>query len=282
MIKDKSFDGTTPLLYIIATPIGNLKEMSPRALEIIKEMDYIACEDTRVSGKLLSFFDIKKPLISCHEHNENEASEKIISLLKEGKHIAFMSDAGYPSISDPGQKLIENALKKSIKISVISGSSAFINALVGSGMNSKQFIFYGFLPAKASARKEELRKLYNRVETIIFYESPHRIITTINDLYLILGNRKACIARELTKIHEEYIRGSLEEFIHLTEQDLPGEMVIIVEGNNEEVSLNLNNDEIKKIVSNFASMGLSTKDAIKKASELLKINKNEIYRIYHN
>lgn len=282
MKKDLSFDGKTPLLYIIATPIGNIKELTSRAIEIIKEMDFIACEDTRVSGKLLSLFQIKKPLISCHEHNEKEASEKIISLLKEGKQIAFMSDAGYPSVSDPGQKLINEALKNNIKVSIISGPSAFTNALVGSGLDSKHFYFHGFLEPRSSARKEELRNLYNRKETLIFYESPHRILQTLQDLFEVFGSRKACIARELTKIHEEYIRGNLDEFVSLKEEELLGEMVIIVEGNKDEISINLDDDEIKKIVSNYVAMGLSTKDAIKKASELLKINKNRIYKIYHN
>lgn len=282
MRKEASFDAKFPLLYVIATPIGNLDEFSQRAKNVISEMDYIACEDTRVSGKLLSLFGFKKQLISCHEHNEIETSNKIIDLIQKGSKIAYMSDAGYPCVSDPGQRLIALAIENNIHVSVVSGSNAMLNALVGSGLETDHFYFQGFLEAKESVKKEQLLSLFQRKETLIFYESPHRITSTLKLMDEVLGNRKACIARELTKLHEEYIRGTLDEFLTLKEDELKGEMVIIIEGNKENNIVSLDNNEIKGMVNNFVNLGMSTKDAIKKVSEVTKVNKNQIYKIYHS
>lgn len=267
-------DGHHPL-YIVATPIGNRKEMTPRALEILNMVDFVACEDTRHSGLLLSHFSIKKPLIACHEHNEAEASEKIIALITSGKTVAYMSDAGYPGISDPGERLIAKAIDQDIDVSVISGSNAMLLALIGSGLPTEHFYFHGFLPSKASARKVALNDLASREETLIFYESPHRIIDTLHDLLTTLGNRKAVIARELTKLHEEYIRGELTELVHLDAKTLLGEMVLIIEGNHQIETIDLTSliPEINQL-----AKSKSKKDIASELSEKYHLKKNDVYR----
>jgi len=280
-MRELNFDGKKPVLYIVATPIGNLSEMTPRAIAIIQGVDYVACEDTRVSGKLLAHFEIHKPLVSCREHNEITGASRIISDLKSGLKVAYLSDAGYPSISDPGQKLIQEALANDIKVSVISGANAMLNALVGSGLDSAHFYFHGFLSPKEKARLEELRNLAKRKETLIFYEAPHRIVKTLGDMLKIFGSRRACLARELTKKHEEFIRMNLSDLALLGEETIKGEMVIVVEGNNEEDAPNVNDDEVRKMISNLVDVGVSTKDAIKRVSDMLKIGKNYVYKIYH-
>ena len=280
-MRSLNFQSDKPLLYLIATPIGNMDEVSPRTIEVLKSVDLVACEDTRVSGKLLSMLGISKPLISLREHNEVTQSNELIKKILGGTKVAYMSDAGYPCISDPGSRLVKLALQNDINISAISGPNAAINALVASGLCEDHFYFHGFLEAKESARLEELRELYQRNETLIFYESPHRIQKTLNDMFTILGNRKACVARELTKKHEEFIRGSLEELTKIDPETLKGEMVIVVEGCLGETMPNISNDEIIQMVKTMVENGASTKDAIKKVSEITKINKNQIYKIYH-
>ena len=204
--RELNYVGPSPLLYLVATPIGNLGEFPPRAIEVLKQMDFVACEDTRNSGLLLQRFSIDKPLISCHEHNEESASDKIIALLKNGKKVAYVSDAGYPVVSDPGNRLAKRCVEEGIKVAVVNGPSAGLCALVGSGLPADHFFFYGFLPAKQSERRNELRALKALDCTIIFYESPHRIKAMLVDVSAILGSeRPACLCRELTKTHEEYI-----------------------------------------------------------------------------
>lgn len=280
-MRAKSFENTKPLLYLVPTPIGNLDEFSPRALEVIKNADIIACEDTRVTHKLLAFFNISKPLVSLREHNEVEQSNYIISEIKAGKKVAYMSDAGYPCISDPGSRLVKLALENDINVSSLSGPNAALNALVASGIDASRFYFHGFLDAKESVRKEELRKLFNKEETLIFYESPHRIQKTLSNMHEILGARKACIARELTKIHEEFIRANLKQLMEIEPETLKGEMVIIVEGKSKEIKPHIENAELLKMVSSLTETGLSTKDAIKQVAELTNVSKNYIYKIYH-
>ena len=265
------------VLYVVSTPIGNLKELSPRAIEIFKEVDLIRSEDTRTTSSLLSNFNISKPFISYHMHNEQEASEKIIALLKENKKIALTSDAGYPGISDPGSILIRHCIENDIAVSVINGANAFIPALVGSGLDTTHFYFHGFLSSKESEKKKELMELASKKETMIFYESPHRIEETINDLFLILGDRKISIARELTKIHEEYVRGSLSEFKDFDFSSLKGEMVVVVEGN-KEIKL-LTDEDIKTLLKEEINEGKSIKDAVKSISENYSLKKNRVYSI---
>ena len=277
MKRNKSFDGNRPTIYLIATPIGNLKEMSPRALEVISEMDIIAAEDTRNAFSLLANFGLKKELFSLREHNEVEASKRLLEKIKEGKKVAYMSDAGYPGISDPGYLLVQEMIKNDINVSTISGSSALINALVASGLETKHFYFYGFLPAKESEAKEEILSLKEKAETLIFYEAPHRISKTLILLRNGLGNRDICLARELTKINEEYIRGTLDELLELDESSIKGEIVLIVSGNKEEKAID--DKKIKSRVEYFIKLGLSQKDAINVVSEEYDVNKNYIKKL---
>ena len=281
MKRTQNFVNNKPTLYLIATPIGNLSEFTPRAIEILKEADYVGCEDTRNSKILFDHFGISTTLISCHEHNENEASEQLISYLLNGKNVCYVSDAGYPGISDPGSRLVKKALDNDINVSVINGSSAFLTALVASGLETDHFYFHGFLASKESQREYELKEMINRKETLIFYESPHRIIKTLVSMQKIFGNRKICLCRELTKKFEEYIRGTLDELVTIDENTLKGEMVIIVEGNKDETSSFVSDEEIMAYVNSLTEVGLSTKDAIKNASSTLKVNKNYIYKLFH-
>ena len=277
MTRSKPFNNTRPVLYLIATPIGNLKEMSPRALEVIAEMDIIAAEDTRNSFSLLNNFGIKKEMFSLREHNEKEASKHLLEKIKEGKRVAYMSDAGYPGISDPGYLLVQEMIKNDVAVSAVSGSSAFINALVASGLDTKHFFFYGFLPAKDGEAKEEISSLKNRKETIILYEAPHRIMKTLSLLKEGLGDRYVCLARELTKINEEYIRGNLSELLELDESTIKGEIVLIIEGNKEETAIE--DSQIISRVEYFVKLGLSQKDAINVVAEEFNINKNYIKKL---
>ena len=281
MKRTQNFVNNKPTLYLIATPIGNLSEFTPRAIEILKEADYVGCEDTRNSKILFDHFGISTTLISCHEHNENEASEQLISYLLNGKNVCYVSDAGYPAISDPGSRLVKKALDKDINVSVINGSSAFLTALVASGLETDHFYFHGFLASKESQRENELKEMINRKETLIFYESPHRIMKTLVSMQKIFGNRKICLCRELTKKFEEYIRGTLDELVTIDENTLKGEMVIIVEGNKDETSSFVSDEDIMAYVNSLTEVGLSTKDAIKNASSTLKVNKNYIYKLFH-
>ena len=277
MTRSKPFNNTKPVLYLIATPIGNLKEMSPRALEVIKEMDIIAAEDTRNSFSLLNNFGIKKEMFSLREHNEIEASKYLVEKIKDGKKVAYMSDAGYPGISDPGYLLVQEMIKNDVAVSAISGSCAFINALVSSGLDTKHFYFYGFLPAKENEAKEEISSLKNKKETIILYEAPHRIMKTLSLLKDGLGDRFVCLARELTKINEEYIRGSISELLELDESTLKGEMVLIVEGSKEEQTID--DAQIVARVEYFTKLGLSQKDAINVVAEEYNVNKNYVKKL---
>lgn len=274
MKRIKSFDKSHPLLYLIATPIGNLGEFSSRAIEVIKEMDYIACEDTRNTKDLLRKFDINKNLISLREHNEIEASLHVIGDIKSGKKVAYVSDAGYPAISDPGNILVKIANENDIAVSVVSGGCAFINALVSSNLDTNHFYFHGFLPAKDGEAKKELEELKKKKETLIFYESPHRIEDTVNLLYLCLGNRNVVLHRELTKINEEKIYCTLEELTKLDFSTIKGEMVLVVEGNKLENVVS-DKDIIEK-VQYFIDRGMSKKDAIECTSEILQVKKNYI------
>ena len=279
MNRQSSFEGESPLLYLIATPIGNLSEMTPRALSILQETDYIAAEDTRNSGKLMSFFNISKPFISCHEHNEEEATARIIELLKSGKKVCYMSDAGYPAISDPGSRLVGRCIENGIKVSVCSGPNAALNALAASGLPSDHFHFEGFLPAKENERVARLNELIPSKDTLIFYESPHRIIKTLISMAATLGDRRAVIARELTKAHEEFIRGTLAELSLLNEDSLRGEMVIIVEGSTLKPSEPTDN-EIALALRDELEFGRKGKEAIAAVCRNMGVPKNRVYDIY--
>ena len=278
LMRENNFEGNAPLLYLVATPIGNLSEFSSRAIEVLQQMDYIACEDTRNSGSLFAHFSIKKPLISCREFNENEKADEIIALLEEGKKVAYVSDAGYPGISDPGQRLVARAVEKGIKVSVVNGPNAGLCALVASGLDTTHFTFEGFLPAKDSAAIKRLEELKDWPHTIIFYEAPHRIGRTLEMLRDAFGaNRRACIGRELTKLHEEYIRATLGELAGLDPEPLRGEMVIVIAGKEKEEDAS---DEAIVILLKEALSSLSPKEAVKEVAKRTKAGKNRVYDLY--
>lgn len=276
MKRNKNFQNKTPLLYLIATPIGNLSEISERALNTLKEMDIVAAEDTRNTFMLLNQYGIKKELFSLREHNEVEASNHLINLLKQGKKVAYVSDAGYPGISDPGYLLVKTALANEINVSTISGSSAFINALVASGLPTDHFYFYGFLSKKENEARRALENLKNREETLIFYESPHHIKETLSLMSEVLGNRDAVLARELTKINEEYIRGTLDELAAIDESTIKGEMVLIISGSSKE---EISDEEIAKRLQFIIDKGVNKKAAIEIVVDELDVRKNRVYKI---
>lgn len=281
MKRNKSFDKSTPLLYLVATPIGNLGEMSKRALDTLNEMDLIAAEDTRNTFVLLSHYGIKKELFSLREHNETTASKHIIGLIKQGKKVAYVSDAGYPGISDPGYLLVKEAIQNDIAVSTISGSSAFINALVASGLPTDHFYFYGFLSKKGNEARQALEALKDREETLIFYESPHHIKETILLMSDIFQDREAVIARELTKLNEEYIRGSLLELKDLDFSTLKGEMVILIHGL-EKTTDDISDEVIIKRLQFCISKGATKKAAIEIVCDELKLHKNRVYKLAQN
>ena len=269
-------------LYIIATPIGNLEDITLRAIRILKEVDLIAAEDTRHTLKLLNHLEISKPLISYHRHNEEIRTEELIKELKTGKNIGLVSDAGTPGICDPGEEIIKKCIEESIKVVPIPGACAMINALITSGISTKEFIFLGFLPLNKKSRKEKLEEIKNANKTIILYEAPHKLKNTLNDLSDILQSREVVLARELTKIHEEYIRGTVKELMEKTD-NLKGEMILIIEKNNkdnEEELNSLNNLTLEEHYNFYEKRGLNKKEIIKKIAKDRNVNKNEIYQYF--
>ena len=270
-------------LYLVATPIGNLEDITLRAINVLKNVDLIAAEDTRHTLKLLNHLEISKPMISCHRHNENEKLNKIIEKLKEGKNIAIVSDAGTPGISDPGEEVVKEAIKENIQIIPIPGACAAINALIISGIDTKEFYFLGFLPLNKKLRKEKLNEIKNINKTIILYEAPHKILNTINDLENILENRQVVFAREITKIHEEFIRGTIKEIKEKIENP-KGEFVIIIEGNKnvENIENKLNLLTINEHYNYYENKGYSKKEIIKLIAKDRNVNKNEIYQKFIN
>lgn len=280
MNRQKSFENNKPTLYLVATPIGNLKEMTFRAVEILKSVNYIAAEDTRNTIKLLNYFEISTKLISHHEHNIVSSIPKIINLLKEGNHIALVSDAGYPAISDPGYELVKEVIDNDFNVVPISGANACLNALVVSGISPQPFLFYGFLDHQDKKKKKELENLKLYKETIVFYEAPHRIKKTLTLMLSILGNRKIALAREITKKHEEINRGTVEEILKIVDT-MKGEMVIIVEGNSNDVEEVEYLQSIDEHVNEYIEKGMSTKDAIKEVAKQRNVAKNIVYQEYH-
>ena len=265
-------------LYIVATPIGNLEDITLRTLMILKEVDLIAAEDTRQTLKLLNHFEIVKPLISYHRHNEEIKSDILIEKLKNGENIALVSDAGTPGICDPGEEVIKKAIEEDIEVIPIPGACAMINALIASGIDTKEFIFFGFLPLNKKLRKEKLEEIKKSEKTIIIYEAPHKMKATLEDLKNILENRKIVLARELTKIHEEFIRKNIDEILNEID-NLKGEMILIIEGASKtiEEEIELNNLTLDEHYSYYEKQGLEKKEIIKKIAKDRNVNKNEIY-----
>ena len=274
MNRQKSFENNNQTLFLVPTPIGNLSEMTPRAIEVLNSVDIIACEDTRNSGQLLKYFNIKKKLIAYENFNEVNSCKGIIKLLEEGNNVALISDAGYPLINDPGQRVVSEAVDKGFNVVSISGCNAMLNGLVASGLIVQTFIFIGFLPSGNTDCLKKLEEYKKYPMTMVFYEAPHRIKRMMENCLQVLGDRKCCIARELTKLHEEYIRGTISEVIEVLD-DIKGEMVVIVEGNNEIDTVS--DDDIITKVNELVSINVSKKDAIKRVAKELNINKNYVY-----
>ena len=264
----------------MATPIGNLEDITIRAINILKEVDCIAAEDTRHTLRLLNHLEISKPLISYHRHNEETKSDILLEKLKNGENIALVSDAGTPGICDPGEEIICKCIEEKIKIVPIPGACAIVNALICSGLDTKKFLFLGFLSINKKIRKEELEKIKNSQETIIIYEAPHKLKETLKDLSNILENRKITIARELTKIHEEFVRGTAKELLE-TFQEVKGEMVLIIEKNQAKIKTNeeiLANLTLEEHYNYYAEKGFEKKEIIKKIAKDRNLPKNEIYQ----
>ena len=277
MSKEKEKEIGT--LYIVATPIGNLEDITIRAINTLKKVDLIAAEDTRHTLKLLNYLEISKPLISYHRHNENIKTELLIENLKKGKNIALVSDAGTPGICDPGEEAIKQCIEENINVVSIPGPCAMVNALICSGLDTKEFVFLGFLPLNKKNRKEKLEEIFNETRTSILYEAPHKITNTLKDLKEVIQNRKIVLARELTKIHEEYIREDIDKLIGIS-KDLKGEMVLIIEGGEVKKENNFENLSIEEHYKYYEEKGLKKKEIIKKIAKDRKVNKNEIYKYF--
>lgn len=276
-MSQKSYDGTSTL-YLIATPIGNMDDITYRALETLKKVEVIFSEDTRITNQLLKHFDIKKKLISNHQYNEEENKEKLSEYLKNGYDVGLVTDRGTPVISDPGYELAKYAIENGYNVVSIPGACAFVSALIVSNLDIFPFTFYGFLNSKQSKRRKELEDLKNLSPAMIFYESPHRLVETLTDMLNILGNRKCSISREITKKFEEVYRGNLDEVIEEV-RDAKGEFVIVIEGNK---SVNtFDNLTIIEHVNLYIKEGIDKKEAIKKVAKERQLTKNEVYMEYN-
>jgi 16S rRNA (cytidine1402-2'-O)-methyltransferase len=270
-------------LYLVATPIGNLQDISFRALEVLKSVDLIACEDTRRTIKLLNHFSIKKKLVSYHEHNENERAEELAKLLKQGKSIAVVSDAGTPAVCDPSFRLVQKAHEIGARVVPVPGAVALINALIVSGLPTDSFFFGGFLPSKKSDRRKRLEEVKPISATLIFYETPHRIEKSLTDCLEVLGNRNAALVRELTKLHEEIIRGNLQSLIEILQQkSVKGEIVLVIDRRQGLDLEKLRQKTLPQRVAELESEGWERKNALKKAAKEFGLSKSEAYQIWQS
>lgn len=266
------------ILYIVATPIGNLNDMSLRALDILKTVDFIACEDTRHTKLLLAHYNITTPVFSYHEHNEQKSTDKIINLLQENKTVALVSDAGTPLISDPGYFLVHRAHALNIKVSVTPGACAAITALSASGLPSDRFIFEGFLPAKSISRQNRLSELKTETRTLIFYEAPHRIQEMIEDLHLMFGEeREVTLCRELTKTFETILKAPLKKLLTLSPDNKKGEFVVVVSGISEDEKEKLNQINAQHFVKKLMA-DLPLKKSVQLSAEVFHVSKNTLYQ----
>lgn len=277
MNRQKSFQNDAPTLYLVATPIGNLDDMTFRAVKILESVDVVFCEDTRVSVKLLNHFNIKKQLKTYHDFNKEIKSDDIMHYLHSNQNVALISDAGYPLISDPGYYVIREVIKNNYNVVSIPGANALLSAIVTSGITPHPFMFYGFLDSKDSKKTKELEQLKEYPYTMVFYESPHRIKKTIAKMFDVLGERNLVLSRELTKKFEEIIRGTTKTLQDIT--DIKGEMVLVVEGKSQEPEVF--NGTIEEELERIMSDGASSKDAIKQVAKNRKLPKNDVYMIYH-
>lgn len=277
-MSQKSYDGK-PILYLIPTPIGNLEDMTYRAVSILKEVEVVFSEDTRVTSNLFHHFDIHKKLIPSHEHNEDKNVKKCLEYLKSGYSVGVVSDRGTPVISDPGYSLASAAIQNGYHVVGLPGATALIPALIQSGLNPKPFTFYGFLNQKSGKRQKELSELKDYNHTIIFYEAPHRIVKTLEDMLEIFGNRKISISREISKRFEEIYRGTIEEVIDMI-SDIKGELVVVVDGNYNTKSYD--HLTIIEHVNLYIKEGKNSKESMKLVAKQRNISKSEVYKIYHN
>lgn len=268
------------ILYIVATPIGNLEDITLRAIRVLENVDLIAAEDTRHTLKLLNHLNISKPMISYHRHNEEIRVDGLIKELKEGKNVAVVSDAGTPGICDPGEIIIKKCIDENIIVVPIPGACAMINALIVSGIDTEEFIFLGFLPLNKKNRRNKLEEIRKSNKTIILYEAPHKLKNTLNDLKNILEKRKIVIAREITKVHEEYIRGTVEEILNIA-GNLKGEMIIIIEKNKNNTEEHyFNKLTLEEHFDYYKNKGLDKKEIIKKIAKDRNVSKNDIYKYF--
>lgn len=271
-------------IYLVATPIGNLEDITLRAIRILNEVDLIAAEDTRHTLGLLNHLEIKKPLISYYKEIEKTKSDVLIKEVIEGKNIAIVSDAGTPGISDPGEEIVKKAIENEIEIIPIPGACAFVNALIASGFDTKEFSFIGFLPVNKKEKKDKLELIKNETRTLIFYEAPHKMRNTLEAFKEVFGNRRIVLARELTKIHEEFIRSTIEDV--LEKEEYKGEFVILLEGAKESkqdiLLKNLNELTLEEHYDKYEKEGFEKKEIIKKIAKDRNVSKNEIYQYFLN
>jgi 16S rRNA (cytidine1402-2'-O)-methyltransferase len=267
-------------VYLVATPIGNLEDITLRALRTLRECDLIACEDTRHTRKLLSRYEIQKPLVSCHEHNEHERAREIVERVQAGQAVAIVSDAGLPGISDPGYRVVQAAIAAGVRVIPIPGPSAVDTAVVASGLPTDSFLYLGFLPAKSGQRIKALEDLASEAPTLVFYEAPHRLLRTLEDAQSVLGDRQAVVARELTKTHEEFLRGTLSE-IHAglaARESVKGEIVLLIAGAGE-TATPAATMPLAERVRRLIAEGASPMDAVKTAAKEYGVSKREAYNL---
>ncbi|MGZ4161232.1 MAG: 16S rRNA (cytidine(1402)-2'-O)-methyltransferase [Neobacillus sp.] len=288
MWQQKSFENEEHkgILYLVPTPIGNLEDMSFRAIRILKEADLIAAEDTRNTKKLCNYFEIGTPVVSYHEHNKETSGEKLIQKVKEGLKIALVSDAGMPAISDPGYELVAAAIREKVAVVPLPGANAALTSLIASGLICQPFYFFGFLDRNKKEKRRQLESLKKQMATLIFYESPHRIKETLSIMLEILGDRNVALARELTKKYEEFIRGSLQEAISWANEDeIRGEFCLIIDGAKEQLEEETYWWEqltLEEHVNHYISLkSISSKDAIKQTAKDRGVNKRDVYQAYH-
>ena len=264
-------------LYLVATPIGNLEDITLRAIRILKEVDYIIAEDTRQTLKLLNHFEITKPMISYHRHSKEEKVQMIFEMLKQGKNMALVSDAGTPVISDPGEEIVKKAIEEGISIISIPGPCALINALIASGIDAKEFTFLGFLPLNKKLRKEKLKEIENAQKTMILYEAPHKLLSTLADLKEITYDRNIVLAKEMTKIHEQYFSGTAEELLEM-QKEPKGEFVIIIDKCNCKKENKFDKMSLEEHYEFYKQLGYEKKEIIKQIAKDRKVKKDEVYK----
>lgn len=266
-------------LYVVGTPIGNLSDFSPRAVETLASVDFIAAEDTRVTLKLLNHFEIKKPMVSYFEHNRRERGEIILERIKSGESCAIVTDAGMPAISDPGEDLVNLCLSNGITVESIPGPTAFATAVAMSGLPSGRFTFEGFLSVNKPSRREHLEEIVSERRTMVFYEAPHKLTATLKDLYKYLGDRRIALIKELTKIHETVERTTLSEACEKYSAQAPkGEFVIVIEGSTEPKQKEVSLDEAVALAKGLVESGMAINDAAKEIAKETKLKKGDIYK----